>query len=91
MTRLSRTILEMVIRSLGTDSEMKFLSDFKNCHGYLRINNYSPPVCTGKGEVEGLGMHTDMSCLTIVYQDDIGGLQVKSKEGNAHPYAAYYV
>jgi isopenicillin N synthase-like dioxygenase len=32
-------------------------------------------------EVEGLGMHTDMSCVTIVYQDEVGGLQVKSREG----------
>ncbi|KAH7537848.1 hypothetical protein FEM48_Zijuj03G0136600 [Ziziphus jujuba var. spinosa] len=31
-------------------------------------------------EVEGLGMHTDMSCITIVYQDQTGGLQVRSKE-----------
>lgn len=32
-------------------------------------------------EVEGLGIHTDMSCVTIVYQDEVGGLQVESKEG----------
>ncbi|KAI7744984.1 hypothetical protein M8C21_003216, partial [Ambrosia artemisiifolia] len=52
------------------------------CEGYLRINNYSLPEKRVKGkDVEGLGMHTDMSCLTIVYQDDIGGLQVRSKDG----------
>ncbi|KAJ6933342.1 hypothetical protein NC651_008676 [Populus alba x Populus x berolinensis] len=32
-------------------------------------------------EAEGLGMHTDMSCVTIVCQDEIGGLQVRSREG----------
>ncbi|KAJ6388912.1 hypothetical protein OIU77_027290 [Salix suchowensis] len=26
-------------------------------------------------------MHTDMSCVTIVCQDEIGGLQVRSREG----------
>ncbi|CAN0902311.1 Gibberellin 20-oxidase-like protein [Linum grandiflorum] len=26
-------------------------------------------------------MHTDMSCVTIVCQDEIGGLQVRTKEG----------
>ncbi|KAI3471147.1 hypothetical protein Pfo_027810 [Paulownia fortunei] len=81
MTHLSKIILEMVIKCLGTDSEVKFESEFKNCHGYLRMNNYSPPECIDKQEIEGLGMHTDMSCITIVYQDDIGGLQVRSKEG----------
>ncbi|XP_073064315.1 gibberellin 20-oxidase-like protein [Primulina eburnea] len=81
MTFLSETILEMVIKSLGSDLDTKFLSEFKSCHGYLRINNYSPPNCTEEQETEGLGMHTDMSCITIVYQDDHGGLQVRSKEG----------
>ncbi|KAK6121710.1 hypothetical protein DH2020_044578 [Rehmannia glutinosa] len=81
MTQLSKTILEMVIKCQGNDFEIKYLSEFKNCHGYLRINNYSPPECIDDQETEGLGMHTDMSCITIVYQDDIGGLQVRSKEG----------
>ncbi|KZV28298.1 2-oxoglutarate-dependent dioxygenase [Dorcoceras hygrometricum] len=81
MTYLSKTILEMVIKSLGTGLDTKFLSEFKNCHGYLRINNYSPHKCMEEQDTEGLGMHTDMSCVTIVYQDDLGGLQVRSKEG----------
>lgn len=81
MTQLSKIILERVIKCLGDDFETKFISDFKNCRGYLRLNNYSPPDCIENQEVEGLGMHTDMSCITIVCQDDIGGLQVRSKEG----------
>ncbi|KAL0452485.1 UNVERIFIED_CONTAM: Gibberellin 20-oxidase-like protein [Sesamum latifolium] len=81
MTHLAKIILEVVIKCLEPDLETKFESEFENCHGYLRINNYSPPECTEEQEIEGLGMHTDMSCITIVYQDDIGGLQVRSKEG----------
>ncbi|RWW62335.1 hypothetical protein BHE74_00030536 [Ensete ventricosum] len=45
------------------------------------INNYSRPEESSTDEVEGLGMHTDMSCITILYPDEIGGLQVRSKEG----------
>ncbi|KAI3986682.1 hypothetical protein MKX01_014220 [Papaver californicum] len=57
-------------------------SEFSNRHGYLRIINYTQPeVVKEKEEVEGLGMHTDMSCVTIVYQDQVGGLQVRSKQG----------
>lgn len=85
MTDLSKIIIEMVTHCLGEDAWMKLLPEFKNCHGYLRINNYSSsPSSTeriDKQEAEGLGMHTDMSCITLLYQDETGGLQVKSKEG----------
>ncbi|KAK6925829.1 Non-hem dioxygenase N-terminal domain [Dillenia turbinata] len=81
MTMLSQKIIEIVLGSLGDDFVKKFYKkEFSKCHGYLRINNYLPP-CNDAKEVEGLGMHTDMSCITIVYQDDTGGLQVRSKEG----------
>ncbi|GLU14184.1 hypothetical protein SLE2022_307680 [Rubroshorea leprosula] len=83
MTELSKKITQAVLMSMGDDFEKKFNeSQFSNCHGYMRINNYSPPERQSLAEeVEGLGKHTDMSCLTIVYQDQIGGLQVRSKEG----------
>ncbi|KAF2311687.1 hypothetical protein GH714_026027 [Hevea brasiliensis] len=83
MSELSKRIVKAVLMSLGEDFDTNFYeSDFSNCHGYMRINNYTAPesVEQEKG-VEGLGMHTDMSCVTIVCQDDIGGLQVRSKEG----------
>lgn len=81
MSDLSNKIIVVMLMILGEGfNEKYYKSDFKNCHGYLRINNYSPPESL-KNEVEGLGMHADMSCITTVYQDDIGGLQVRSKEG----------
>ncbi|GKU95261.1 hypothetical protein SLEP1_g8642 [Rubroshorea leprosula] len=91
MIDLSRRITEIVLKCLGDDYERKFIeSEFGKCHGYLRIVNYTPPenVDDESGEVEGLGMHTDMSCITIVYQDEIGGLQMRSKGGewmDIHP------
>lgn len=68
---------------IGDGIENKFYdSEFNNCHGYLRINYYSTPETMQEDQVlEGLGMHTDMSCITILYQDEIGGLQVRSNEG----------
>ncbi|KAK9049498.1 hypothetical protein SSX86_031529 [Deinandra increscens subsp. villosa] len=82
MRILSKKITQILLMCLGKDFDTRFKSEFSNCEGYLRINNYSLPEKVGKGkDVEGLGMHTDMSCLTIVYQDDIGGLQVRSKDG----------
>ena len=88
MTELSRRVIEVVLMSLGEDFAKKFYdSESGNCHGYLRIINYTAPKSTvtplekEEEEVEGLGMHTDMSCVTIVYQDQMGGLQVRSKQG----------
>ncbi|KAH6779880.1 2-oxoglutarate and oxygenase superfamily protein [Perilla frutescens var. hirtella] len=81
VTELSKTILNFVLMTLGDGFESKYYdSEFNNCHGYMRINNYTPPQNSDE-EAEGLGMHTDMSCLTIVYQDEIGGLQVRSRDG----------
>lgn len=79
----------MILKSLGIGYEKRFLdSEFGNCHGYMRIVNYTPPSNVEENQVEGLGMHTDMSCITIVFQDELGGLQMRSKDGkwlNIHP------
>ncbi|OMO79546.1 Oxoglutarate/iron-dependent dioxygenase [Corchorus capsularis] len=82
MMNLSKRITDVILKSLGDGYEREFYeSEFGKCHGYLRIVNYSPPNEVEEREVEGLGMHTDMSCITIVYQDELGGLQMRSKEG----------
>ncbi|KAJ0100141.1 hypothetical protein Patl1_20643 [Pistacia atlantica] len=74
MTELSKAIVQVVLMSLGKEFQSKFYEfEFSKCH--------SPPESVEEKQVEGLGMHTDMSCVTIVYQDEIGGLQVRSKEG----------
>ncbi|KAF2313346.1 hypothetical protein GH714_010488 [Hevea brasiliensis] len=82
MIELSRRIIKVLLMSLGDGYDRKFCdSEFSNCHGYLRIVNYSPPKNVEEKEVEGLGMHTDMSCITILYQDETGGLQMRSRQG----------
>ncbi|CAI8607284.1 unnamed protein product [Vicia faba] len=83
MRDLSERILKLVLMSLGEGFEnVLYHSHFKNCQGYLRINKYTSPESIGsENQAEGLGMHTDMSCITILYQDEIGGLEVKTQEG----------
>lgn len=44
----------------------------------FRIFNYPPPASP---ELWGVGEHTDYGLLTILLQDDVGGLEVKSKSG----------
>lgn len=82
MIDLSKKITAILLDCLGEGFETKhYDSEFGQCHGYLRVNNYSPPETLDLPETEGLGMHTDMSCITILFQDEIGGLQVRSKGG----------
>lgn len=85
MAELSKRLVKILLMmTLGDETGKRFYqNEFSDCHGYLRLVNYTPPQDVEKQEepVEGLGMHTDMSCITIVYQDSVGGLQMRSKEG----------
>lgn len=48
----------------------------------FRIFNYPPNLSPSDGKpIWGVGEHTDYGVLTILKQDDSGGLQVKSKSG----------
>lgn len=78
MTELSRKIMKLLLKIMGDNFESKFYeSEFSKCNGYIRINRYAPR--NSNEEIEAFGKHTDISCVTILFQDEIGGLQMKSK------------
>jgi len=56
---------------------------------------YYPPQPEALGEDQfGIGAHTDWGVLTLLYQDDVGGLQVLSGDGEwvtAHPIPGTFV
>jgi isopenicillin N synthase-like dioxygenase len=56
---------------------------------------YYPPQPASLGEEQfGVAPHTDFGTLTLLYQDMVGGLQVKDRDGNwvtAHPIEDTYV
>ena len=56
---------------------------------------YYPPQPKNLGEKQfGIGGHTDWGVLTLLYQDDVGGLQVLSGDGEwvtAHPIPGTFV
>jgi polar amino acid transport system ATP-binding protein len=48
----------------------------------LRLFNYpSRPVPDGSSAQWGVGEHTDYGLLTMLWQDDVGGLQVRTDDG----------
>ncbi|KAF5931307.1 hypothetical protein HYC85_032180 [Camellia sinensis] len=72
-SELAKRIAEILAENLG--SKTTFFA--KNCMPsscYLRMNRY--PRCPISSEIYGLVPHTDSDFLTILYQDQVGGLQM---------------
>ncbi|MCC5639582.1 isopenicillin N synthase family oxygenase [Nostoc sp. CHAB 5844] len=79
MTKLGHILMTGIALSLGL--EASYFSDRYTGDPLIlfRIFNY-PPDQFANGEIRwGVGEHTDYGVLTILKQDDLGGLQIKSK------------
>jgi len=78
MTRLGHALMRGLSRSLGLDE--KYFAEHYTGRPFLlfRIFHY-PPAPFDEGW--GVGEHTDYGVLTILKQDDCGGLEVKSPSG----------
>lgn len=48
----------------------------------LRLIHYPPALDNTQSESFNAGAHTDYGCVTILAQDDVGGLQVQDVNGN---------
>ncbi|UJR16079.1 hypothetical protein I4U23_002992 [Adineta vaga] len=80
---LGRTIMSGLARSLKLDANYFDKNYFRNEPTCLfRIFNYPASFCQQEGNENlwGVGEHTDYGMLTILLQDDIGGLQVKTSK-----------
>jgi isopenicillin N synthase-like dioxygenase len=76
MERLAAELMELFARALGLDPE--FFADKIDQHiSTVVANYYYPPVAAPLPGQLRKGAHTDWGSLTILYQDDIGGLQVR--------------
>ncbi|MBD2775442.1 isopenicillin N synthase family dioxygenase [Iningainema tapete] len=82
MTKLGHTLMTGIALSLGLEESYftdRYTSDPLTL---FRIFNYPPDSSSSdSGTRWGVGEHTDYGVLTILKQDDSGGLQVKSKSG----------
>ncbi|XP_021287288.1 protein DMR6-LIKE OXYGENASE 1-like [Herrania umbratica] len=74
--KLAFKLLELISLSLGLPANR--LSDyFKHQTGMLRLNYYPP--CPSPELALGVGRHRDGGALTVLAQDDVGGLQIKEQ------------
>lgn len=71
------TLADSLAEILANKLNMKSNYFQENCSlesSFIRLNRY--PQCPISSKVYGLLPHTDTSFLTIVYQDQVGGLQL---------------
>ncbi|KAI0594900.1 2og-Fe oxygenase family protein [Biscogniauxia sp. FL1348] len=80
---LSRKVMEMLARGLPYDDDIfaPFVSNDPLC--ILRLLHYPPPAPPAEAEPKtdvgprlGAGAHTDFGAITLLLQDEIGGLEV---------------
>lgn len=81
MLELGKKVLSALAIALNIEEDF-FADKFEHPLSVLRFLHY-PQVNTSNGEQPiGAGAHTDYGCITILWQDEIGGLQVQDTQGN---------
>ncbi|KAL9357573.1 hypothetical protein Peur_050826 [Populus x canadensis] len=73
MMDLSFAILELLAISLGVDRKL-YRKFFEDGFSILRCNFYPP--CQEPGNTLGTGPHCDSNSITILHQDQVGGLEI---------------
>ena len=79
LTSLGQTVLRGIALSLGLDAGYFAATCTADPTILFRIFHYPPSPPAGDGW--GVGEHTDYGLLTLLAQDDSGGLQVATPEG----------
>ncbi|CAD5108964.1 2-oxoglutarate and iron-dependent oxygenase domain-containing protein [Zestomonas carbonaria] len=93
MHALSRTLLRAVALALGIERDF-FDKRFEQPISVFRMIHYPPRQTASSAEQQGAGAHTDYGCVTLLYQDNAGGLQVQNVHGewiDAPPIEGTYV
>ena len=77
MEKLAYKLMELIALSLGLEAK-KFQEFFtRGQTSLIRLNHY--PACPYPHLALGVGRHKDPGALTILAQDEVGGLEVKRK------------
>lgn len=91
MTALSRDIAVGLAEALGLEPGW-FLPHFDRPTLFLRLLHYPPQP--DEAELFGSAPHTDYGFITLLAQDDVGGLEVRNRHGEwiaAPPIAGSFV
>lgn len=75
-----QAFLKVVARSLGADPDF-FVDRYDKPLQRTQAVYYPPHPTATAGEVYGVAPHTDYGCVTLLWQDDVGGLEVQERSG----------
>ncbi len=78
---LALHLMRCVARSLDLPNGY-FDDGFQSASASVRLLRYPPQADTGTRNQLGAGAHTDWGALTILLQDDCGGLEVRNAAGD---------
>jgi len=81
MSELGRKLMRLALESIGVD-DISILKSFTDPTIWLRLLHYPPQSPKAEKDLYGSAPHKDFGCLTLLAQDDVGGLQVMSPAGN---------
>ncbi|KAL8557626.1 hypothetical protein ACS0TY_004905 [Phlomoides rotata] len=78
LNELDKTVRRMILESLGLEKYEDEHMD--STHYVVKFNKYDGP---GSCETKlGLTSHTDKNIVTILYQNEVSGLQIQTKDGD---------
>ena len=80
MTQLGQTLMELIALSLELPKDYFSNNLTRDPWTLFRIFHYPSQDHSSDEESWGVGEHTDYGMLTILKQDAVGGLQIKSKD-----------
>lgn len=81
MTQLGRQLMGLALDALGA-TDRSVLQAFEIPTLWLRLLHYPPQSPQAPEDLFGSTPHKDFGCLTLLAQDDVGGLQVQTPAGH---------
>jgi isopenicillin N synthase-like dioxygenase len=86
--RVARTLTRVFADALGMPTE-HFVPFTDHSLDVMRMNNYALPEGTVDldGDLTGMGEHTDYGIVTVLWADQVPGLQVVGPDGSWHDVA----
>ena len=81
MSDLGRKLIALALESLDINDK-SILAAFDVPTTWLRLLHYPPQSPQAPEDLYGSAPHKDFGCLTLLAQDDVGGLQVQTPAGH---------